>query len=123
MLHKIDLGSEKAVGFSWEGKFDGKGFKQSVAQFLPELESRSHMNLYLEIFELTDIQAKALWEELKFEVKNFRELTGKIDKVGLVTNETWLRNLAEGSAKMVPGIQLKAFTFEDKEIAREWVKV
>ena len=121
MLHKIDLGSDRAVGFSWEGEFDVKGFKQSVVQFLPELQSRAHMDVYIEVYEITDVQARALWDELKFDLQNYRQLSQKIDKVALVTRETWLRNLAVGYASLLPGIRLKAFTFEEKEAAKKWV--
>ena len=92
-----------------------------MVQFLPELQSRAHMDVYMEVYEITDVQARALWDELKFDLQNYRQLSQKIDKVALVTNETWLRNLAVGSASLLPGIRLKAFTFEEKEAAKKWV--
>lgn len=121
MLHKLDLGNEHAVGFSWDGKFDQKAFKQSLVQFLPELQSRSKMNIYLEIYEISDVEARAVWDDLKFSINNFKELTDKIDKVALVTNETWLRNIAESSSILIPGISVKTFTFTEKEAGKSWL--
>lgn len=77
MLHKIDLGNPHAVGFSWEGAFNQKAFKQSLVQFLPELQARSKMNIYLEILEITDVAARAVWDDLKFGVNNFNGAYGK----------------------------------------------
>jgi len=121
MLHKIDLGSEKAMGFRWEGKYDEKGVKQSILQFLPELQSRAKMNVYLEIQEISDVEARALWDELKFEVKNFKQLTDKIDKIAVVTDESWLRTISEGSSFVLPGIKVKAFTMAESQAGKTWV--
>ena len=121
MLQKIDLGSEKAMGFRWEGKFDEKGVKQSILQFLPELQSRAKMNVYVEIQEISEVEAKALWDELKFDLKNFQQLTDKIDKIAVVTDETWLRTISEGSSIVLPGIKVKAFTMAEKQAGTTWV--
>lgn len=121
MLQKIDLGSESAMGFRWEGKFNEKGVKQSILQFLPELQSRAKMNVYLEIQEISDLEARALWDELKFDLKNFKQLTEKIDKIAVVTDESWLRNISEGSSFVLPGIKVKAFTMAEKQAGRTWV--
>lgn len=120
MLHKIDLNSVNAVGFRWEGKYDEKAFKQSVLQFLPELQSRAKMNVYLEVLELSDVEAKALWEEIKFDVKNYKQLLDKIDKIALATDEDWIKNLSKGFG-LVPGISIKTFSLDEKDTAKLWV--
>lgn len=121
MLHKLDLGSDQIVGFSWEGKYDEKAVKQSIGQFLPELRSRAHMNVYLELYEISQVEAKAVWEDLKFSVKNYQEITDKVEKFALVTNVDWVRNLASASSSVISGIKLKTFTFQEKDAARLWV--
>src|SRR5690606_8125447 len=122
MLHKLDFEEEHVAGFRWEGKFDDKGFKQSLVQFLPELKMRPRLNIYAEIVNLSEVEAKALWEEVKFDVQNFRELQNKIEKVALVTDMSWIRTMAEASSAVIPGIRLKAFKFDEAEAARTWVK-
>lgn len=122
MLHKIDIGDENVVSFRWEGKYDEKGVKQSFVQFLPELQARSKMNLYLEVKDLPQVEAKAIWEEIKFDVKNMGEMVNKIDKLALVTDMSWMRTMLETSSSFVPGIKAKAFTFEEAEAAKAFVK-
>ena len=122
MLHKIDIGDERVAGFRWEGKYDEKGVKQSFVQFLPELQARDKMNVYLEVGSLTEVEAKAIWEEIRFDVSNMREIIGKIDKVALVTDMNWIRSIAETSSAMVPGIRLKAFSFQEADAAKAFVK-
>ena len=122
MLHKIDFEEKHVAGFRWEGKFDEKAFKQSMVQFLPELEMRSKMNLYLEIINLSEVEAKAIYDQMKFEVQNYMKLKDKIDKVALVTDMSWIRTLSEASSSMVPGLKLKAFKLDESEAARTWIK-
>lgn len=122
MLQKIQYEEEHVAGFRWEGKFDKKAFKQSLVQFLPELQMRPNLNLYFEIVNLPEVEAKAIWEEIKFDVRNFTDLQSKIEKVALVTDMSWIRNMAEASSTVVPGISLKAFKFEEAEAAKIWIK-
>ncbi|UJH91589.1 STAS/SEC14 domain-containing protein [Antarcticibacterium sp. 1MA-6-2] len=121
MLHKIDVGDNKVVGFRWEGKYDEKGVKQSFVQFLPELQARPEMNLYLEVGSLTEVEAKAIWEEVRFDIKNLQQIVKKIEKVALVTDMKWMRTMAETSATLFPGIDLKAFSFKETDAARGFV--
>ncbi|WP_029038693.1 SpoIIAA family protein [Salinimicrobium xinjiangense] len=122
MLQKIDFQEEHVAGFRWEGKFDEKAFKQSLVQFLPELQMRSRLNIYFEIVNLTEVEAKAIWEEIKFDVRNFTDLQSKIEKVALVTDMSWIRTLSEASSTVVPGISLKAFKFDEVEAAKVWIR-
>lgn len=122
MLHKIDIGDEHVVGFRWEGEFDEKAFKQSLVQFLPELQSRSKMNIYFELVDIGNFEAKAVWEDIKFGFNNMKELKDKIEKVALVTDKDWVRNIAETSYKFIPGIKLKSFTFQESEAAKLFVR-
>ncbi len=122
MLHKIDFEEEHVAGFRWEGKFDEKAFKQSLVQFLPELERRSKLNIYAEVVDLTEVEAKALWEGIKFDIKNFNRILKKIDKVAYVTDIGWMRTMAEGIYSIIPGVKFKAFEFKEAEAAKTWIK-
>ncbi|HET8886209.1 MAG TPA: STAS/SEC14 domain-containing protein [Salinimicrobium sp.] len=122
MLHKIDLTADHVAGFRWEGKFDEKGVKQSLVQFLPELQMRSKLNLYLEVANLSEIEAKALYEAIKFDIMNMRELMTKIDKVALVTDVDWLKNMTNTASIMVPKMEIKVFKLREAEAAKIWVE-
>ena len=122
MLHKLDFKEEHVAGFRWEGKFDEKAFKQSLVQFVPELQMRSRLNVYFEVVSLTEVEAKAIWDEMKFDLQNFKDLQKKIEKVALVTDMSWMRTMAEASSSVIPGIRLKSFKFDEAEAAKTWIK-
>ena len=121
MLHKLDSSNSKVLAFSWEGDFNKQAFEKAMTEFVPELKTRDEFNIYLEIHSIEGMEAKAVWDDVKFYFRNMPELLEKIEKIALVTDKSWMKNLAELSYKMVPGIELKSFSFDDKVAAREWV--
>lgn len=122
MLKKIDIGKDdKVVAFSWAGEFDEKAFYKSLAEFKPELEKRDRMNIYIEMHRIDGVEARALWEDVKYSFSEMGEITEKVDKMAFVTDKDWLKTLSEISYKLVPGIDFKVFDFDDADAAREWV--
>lgn len=121
MLQRIHIGNEKVLAFNWEGKFDKKAFEKDMTRFTSELKTRDKFNVYIEMHGIEGVEAKAVWEDLKFGVKNIKELTEKIDRVALVTDKDWVKNLAKVSYSVIPNIKLKTFAFKEKEVAKLWV--
>ncbi len=121
MLQRIHIGNEKVLAFSWEGKFDKKAFEKDMTRFTSELKTRDKFNVYIEMHGIEGVEAKAVWEDLKFGVKNIKELTEKIDRVALVTDKDWVKNLAKVSYSVIPNIELKTFAFKEKEVAKLWI--
>lgn len=121
MLRKMNLGYNNVVAFKWEGDFDKKAFDQAMDEFLPELKSREKFNLYIEITGIGGWDVNAVWQDVKFYANNAKELVKKIDKIALVTDNSWLKNMAETSYKLIPGIELKAYHMDEREVARQWV--
>lgn len=123
MLQKLDLGTNKVVAFRWEGDFNLEAFEQAMNKFLPELRSRERMNVYIEIASIGKFEAAAIWEDIKFGFKNMKELRDKIEKIAIVTEEDWVRTLAETAYKFIPGIKLQTYVFKDLKEARTFVQI
>lgn len=121
MLKKLAFDDEKVVAFSWSGKFTEDAFHQAMSQFLPELANRAEFNIYIELLSMDGADAAAVWKDLKFYLKNASEVMKKIEKIALVTDETWIKNMAIASYAFIPGIDLKTFTFSEKAEAKVWV--
>jgi hypothetical protein len=109
------------LAFSWAREFDEKALYKSLAEFRPELEKRDKMNIYVEMHRIDGVEAKAIWEDVKYGFSEMPEITEKVDKVAFVTDKGWLQTLSELTYKLIPGVDLKAFDFDDAEAAREWV--
>jgi hypothetical protein len=121
MLRKIVFKDENVLAFRWEGQFDENAFENAMDEFLPVFRDRHHSNIYIEVVDIEGMDANAVWQDLKFSAGNFNDLIKKIGKVAVVTDSSWLKNLAETSYKLIPGIELKAFNFDESKVAKEWV--
>jgi hypothetical protein len=80
------------------------------------------MNVYLEVASIGKFEAAAVWEDIKFGFKNMKELRDKIDKMALVTDEGWVRTLADTTYKFIPGIKIETYAFKDLKEARTFVQ-
>lgn len=122
MLQKLTSGGDdRVVAFKWDGEFTEAALKQCLVDFMDELRARSRMNLYLEVANLGKVEPKALWEDIKFSIKNIKEITDKIDKVALVTDIEWLRTLIGTSGKLTPKTEIKTYSFINSDKAIIWV--
>lgn len=121
MLQRIEFDDPKVVGLSWTGKFTEQAFNQAMAEFIPELKTRKNFNIYMEMQSLEGVEASALWKDLKFAFKNMGEVTDKINKVALVADEGWIKTLADLSYTLIPGIDLKTYSFFEEVKARVWI--
>ena len=98
----------------------GKITSDDYAVFNPLMEKTlkdyEKPHAYIEVHELEMPGADALWEELK----NLPDYN-KFGKCAVVSDQEWLDTMAKVADKpMSPDI--KFFTFDQKEKAREWLK-
>ena len=63
------------------------------------------------------ISLEAFFKDLKFAVSNF----GKFDKKAVVTDKSWVKKLGEFSDKLFGSIEIRCFSFEEADKARNWV--
>ena len=123
MLEEIDLGlsNDRVVAYKWEGAFDLAGFEQAKIQFLPELKMRDRLNIFIDVIRIDKIEAQAVWKDLKLAVENHNEFSDKIDRIAIVTNVSWLKNMANASAIVYSKIQIKTFEVQEREKAVRWI--
>lgn len=123
MLEEIDLGldNDRVIAYRWEGAFDVAGFEQAKIQFLPELKMRDRLNIFIEVVSLEKIEAEAVWKDLKLATENYKEFSDKIDRIGIVTDISWLKSMASASTVVYSKIQIKTFGTQEREKAIRWV--
>lgn len=121
MLTTLESSDDGALFIRWEGAFGEKAFKKALKEFVPELKTRDKMNIYLEVVHLEGVEAKAIWEDLKFYFRNIQELTEKIDRIALVSDISWIKNLTDTAYLFIPGIKLKYFTMNESKKAASFV--
>ena len=109
-----------AVGKTLHVKASGKLTKESYETLVPLVEKQMKENGKLRIlFELHDFHgwtAGALWEDLKFDAKHFRD----IGKLAIVGETKWEKGMAT-FCKPFTTASIQYFPIEDLADARAWV--
>ncbi|MEE9164912.1 MAG: STAS/SEC14 domain-containing protein, partial [Nitrospinota bacterium] len=117
MLKIIDFENEKVIGMSIDGKIE-TGDIELVATLCEEkFKKNEKLSIYVEMESFNGISLEAFFKDLKFGIKNF----GKFDKKAVVTDKSWIKKLGNFSDKLFGSIEIKSFSFEEKNEAQKWV--
>jgi hypothetical protein len=116
----VDL-REQAGGKLLAVELSGKLAKQDYEQFVPEVERliRQHGKLRL-VVELKDFhgwELGALWEDIKFDLKHFRD----IERLALVGETRWEKGMA-AFCKPFTTAEIRYFDKADRDKAYAWIQ-
>ncbi|MGI9533695.1 MAG: STAS/SEC14 domain-containing protein [Thermodesulfobacteriota bacterium] len=117
MIEIVDFDSEKVLGIIMKGKIDSNDIEQVSELVEKKLEKFDNLSVYVEVESFGGISIDAFFKDLKLGIKNF----GKFDKKAVVTDKSWMKKLGEVSDKLFSSIEIKCFSFDQKEDAVKWV--
>ena len=99
----------------------GEITKEDYDRLNPILEDfeRKHdtFKFYAEMHDFKWSSAKAMWEDLKTDIKHL----GNIHTAAIVTDKKWIENITD-TASIIPNLTAKGFDMDEREQAMEWIK-
>lgn len=111
--------TETNQGRGLEVRLSGQLRKEDYELFVPEVEAliREHgkISLLVRLEDFDGWDAGALWEDLKFDVKHFRD----IERLAIVGDEKWERGMA-AFCKPFTTADVQFFPVEKIQQARDW---
>ncbi len=118
MIEIISTDSDNVVGCKIDGRIKSEDIDK-VAEYIEEkLKTKKKLRIYVEVKKLEGISLEAFFKDLKFGIKHFNDF----DKKAVVTDKEWMKKVATVADKLFPNIEVRCFSFEDKETALEWAK-
>jgi hypothetical protein len=118
MIELVPTGAENIIGFRLSGKFDTGDFEQVTGIMEEKFKEHEKLRVYAEIESFEGMSLQALAKDITFSLKHFRDF----EKEAVVTDKAWIGTLARISDKIIPTIEVKHFSTEEKEEALEWLK-
>ncbi|HLR25578.1 MAG TPA: STAS/SEC14 domain-containing protein [Fodinibius sp.] len=118
MLTFIDIEADNVVGIRVDGKISGQEFDAVAALLEKKMKDHSKVRIYAELAPWKGITLEALMKDLRFGLSNWK----RFDKEAVVTEKKWIKRWAEIGDKMIGSIEVKAFPFEKKEEAKQWIQ-
>ena len=104
-----------------EARVTGKLTESDYDLFIPELERRikkyGKLRMLIELEDFKGWTAGALWEDLKFDFKHFKD----VDRIALVGDSKWEKT-ATLFSRPFTGAELRYFTRNDLDGARRWIR-
>ena len=106
----------KLIELRVEGKITHDDFKACVPPLEAMIERHGKIKILEVIISFTGYELKALWDELKFDVKHMKHFS----HCAVATDKKWVKDLAKWVAP-VTGMEIKVYPLEQIEEAREWL--
>jgi hypothetical protein len=118
MLTGHQLPDTHIFEITYSGAIDAVEFEALRDQLVAFLDSNDPADLlatYSDI-ELTKIEPKALWEDLKS-----AGLEKKVRRAALLTDAGWLATLANGAGRFIHA-EVRVFGLDERDAALSWLK-
>lgn len=107
---------DNVIALKVKGKIDKNDYDKILPLIDLMVKRHNKLNGYAEVHELDGITAKAIWEEIKADIKYLNNF----NKVAVVGDATWKEKLTK-AADIIPSIESRYFDFNQKDQAIDWV--
>lgn len=112
---------QEAGGKILEVRVSGKLSKEDYERFVPEVErlvaDQGKVRILFEMHDFHGWEAGALWEDIKFDVKHWRD----IEKLAMIGEAKWEQGMA-AFCKPFTTAKIKYFDHAKADEARAWIK-
>lgn len=105
------------VGLDINGWIEAEDIERVVSSIEKRLLSEERLRIYAEVHNWSGMSLGAFIQDLKFSFKHIKDF----EKEAIVSDRRWLESLAAISNTLFSGIEVKHFTFDEKDKALEWV--
>lgn len=118
MLEIIPFEEGNIIGFRLSGKMEDDEFDEIVVRMGGMLKEHKKLRVYAEVEEFKGMSVNTFMKDIHYSLKHWRD----IEKEAVVSDKGWLKAWVGFAGSLVPGIEVKHFSFEEIEKAKEWVR-
>ena len=117
---KIKKESENLVCLELSGKLDSTDMELGLNQLIEATQGMENgkMLYFIEDFEWPTLGA--LMVEFG-KLPSLFAMISRIEKVAVIAEANWLRNVAEWEGALIPGLEIESFVHGQEEEARAWL--
>ncbi len=109
--------TDHVVAIEVDGPVATHEFKTILDVVEDKLTRQDTLRIYAEIKSIGKVSPEALFDDLKAAVKHW----DRFDKEAVVTDNTALHRAVKFAGRLIPGIDVRAFAFAERESARQWI--
>jgi len=119
VLKMMNIGIEKAVAYRLGGKITEDEMTSILSALKEKIETYGKVFIYQEIESFGGVEFDAIVEKFKF----FSDVgISNISRIAVVTDKKWMHKIIDLEGRFFKKIDLKAFSFDEKDKAIEFLK-
>jgi hypothetical protein len=118
MIEIIPTITDNVIGCKIDGKINREDIEKLANYIEEKLLNDKNLRIYVEVANLEGISLEAFFKDLKLGIRHFNDF----DKKAVVTDKKWMKKVAVVADRIFPNIELRCFSFEEKEKALEWAE-
>ena len=118
MIEILDVGAGNIIGCKIDGKIDNDDILKISRLVDDKIQIYTKLRVYVELINLEGISFEALMNDLKLAVKHY----SKFERKAVVTDKNWIHTISPIAGRLFPGIEVKCFSFADRDSAVEWIR-
>ncbi|TXF86284.1 STAS/SEC14 domain-containing protein [Neolewinella aurantiaca] len=116
-LKEIDLGHEHLLGVAIIGKMGIADYDRLNTLIEEQAAKYGQARIMLEIVTSAGFSGKALMEDLKTSVKQYKN----VERMAIIGDQSWLKTTVRLSDLLTPGLELSAFGTTERKRAISWL--
>ena len=120
MLTLLDLGSPDIWAARVEGTFDSDDVALAMGTLDNRLSRPGDVRCYLEAEDMDHVTIGAMLRDVLYGLRHIGDVP-RFDRFAIVADQAWLHALAKFEDKLLIGVEVRAFSPEDRAAARTWV--
>ena len=121
MIESIPFEDERILGIRMTGKVELEDLLPLFDRLDGLLARETPLRAYVEIAGFEGVGIDALLKDLRYGLKHFRSLATRFERVAVVTDKNWIKNLARLESLLLPGTEERVFSEADAVEAMAWV--
>lgn len=110
---------DKVVAFCIDGAVDQMAMMQVLGMIGQVSQAHGKVRIYQEVKNIGSVEVDAIIEKIKF---LFSSGLSVFERVVIVTDKSWVQKVAALEDKVFNGIDIKAFSFDDKAEAIKYIQ-
>ena len=118
MIELVPIPATNVIGVRIVGKMEKADIDKTTQEIEKKLTVHDKVNIYAEIESFEGITIEALVADVKFAFPHLRDF----NKKAVVSEKPWIENLVAIGDKLFPSVEVRHFSFDQKDEALQWVQ-
>jgi hypothetical protein len=118
MIEIIPFEEGNIIGFHLNGRIEDEEFDEAVAKMEEMLKEHRKLRVYAEIEKIGGMSFESWMKNIHFKFKHWRDF----EKEAIVSDKGWLESWVGIADKLFPHMEVKHFSTDEKEEAKEWLR-